>query len=242
MQKQFIISTKHNQFLLTCNMKSNYLYITYGNFDKECIELFLYNNSTIAKMPSFDYHKQCNLKNDLLNGSGTRDLMISFCYALKTIFKNKILYIHLDDYSNITCDNGIKVNLATYNFAFYNKTFYERHFSAELVSNHLLYQQKKLLMNDENYKKNSKWFLNLIQKYNLPDLKLQEMYESVNTYNEFFKKLVDYYSKNELCHVVQDWIQEFISGEIFNLSCLTWSIDMEKYNSNDFIEIKNVKK
>lgn len=234
--------TINNSFRMTIKRNHDNYYINFGGSNPKltCIDIFVYDNISSAKLQQIDYDTKCNLEGNLSNGLGTRDMIQAALFSITHLFP-EIKTIQLEDYSNIKCDNGLSVSLASYYLAFNEETWYEKYFGAIPITKYkYLYQESKNNFTNSNIKKELKWFHELIRMSNLDSRYhkyLLETYTQSNTYREFFDKLKKHYSKSELCIATRNWIHRFIIEEIFLISMCHWEIDLKNYFSNIFIKV-----
>ena len=220
---------------------ANCFYITVGGKIKtDCIEMFVYKASYIAKLQQIDYNEQCTLQPPLDNGFGTRNMIETSLYALKKLFPH-IEYITLDDYSTIKCENGFTPSLLYYYVAFKGETWYEMFLGAKPNGMKLekKYIKIKEELNDPKEKMDTNLFINFVINSCSENDKqyLTEKYNKSETYKSFF----DILKKNNvnICYQRFNWIERLFT--INDLSVpRNWIINMEKFTQHDYLQIKDV--
>ena len=240
--EKYIIKTNKHKYILNIKEDEYQYYITVGGNKKTCIEIIVYKNTTTAKLLQIDYSRECNLLENLDSGTGTRDMLITTLYAIKKIFKTNILYITLDDYSLVNCDDKRTPSLLYYNVAFKEKTWYESNFGAVPYGIKL---QKKYIkikeqLNDENEKKNGFEFKKIISHINFKDDidELCDIYNKSKTFNDFFKNIKEN-NVVGICIKKYDWIEKIFSLNDMKIP-REWIIDLQIYSNEDFVTIEQI--
>lgn len=233
-----ILKTLNNEYIMTIkNNKYNYSIKIGGNDKYDCIEMFVYNNNSIAKLQQINYDIKCNISENLEKSGGTKDMVIAGLYAIKFLFKDKVTHISLDDYSYIKCKDNRTPSLLYYNIAFKRKSWYESNFGA--VPRTMKLKQKYLdilnILNNENTMESIEWFeINILRDVKDKIFILQQ-YMNSKTYTEFFNNIKQDKSLN-ICIEKYNWIQS-----LFTLNDLhvprDWIIDLDQYSSSNFINI-----
>ena len=225
----------------TIGINGGYRIILDGKEKLDCIEIYIYNNDTTAKLQQIDYDKQCNLQGNMENGVGTKDMINASLYAIKHIFKEKITNIKLDDCSILKCSNGRTPGLRYYNYAFKGQTWYESNFSALPANTKLEKSYRKVkdfLIKDKT--NSTEWFEKIINHLEQNTIKnLLELYVKTETYKDFFDLLKKEYTIN-YCLKEFDWVEKiFIENAIY--IPVPWIIQLSRYSEcSNFITIKKV--
>jgi hypothetical protein len=181
-----------------------------------------------------------------------------FKFAIQFLFDKfpTIEKLHFNDTSNIPCDNGFQMNLATLKFLTTGKTWYEKSFHAVLVSesdkhtiqNHI--QRLNKLKQDTPYEVFANKFpINSIQ---LPLEYIIELYNNTNTWQDFFMAIETKVGKHKFCNILSEKYYAFVDGflGIPNFEAFKYEVNItnihQKYELEDISgggsRIKKVKK
>jgi len=185
-----------------------------------------------------------------LKHSFGKELLDAIVFFINSQFQ-KVKTVKLTDKSYIPCDraNGDTLDLLTYSIALYKKTWYEERLNAymmplETYSNYRKeverYASKEvkeavpfeLFLDIHVYKQYPKDILMSQYEY------YKSMYETSETFPQFFQNLTKTIKREEKCKFFKDWLEKFIYSYV-KLGDRTWYFDL--YPKITLIEQVNMK-
>lgn len=185
----------------------------------------------IATIQWIGFNKKCSVRNDLLNGEGTRH-MVRVAMTIVINAFNWITKFKLTDASRVKCIEGLEMSLANLSFVTNGKSYYEKYLRAYLQHEEYRtkYGEASKVLSDPYKKLPIQDFGDLfpIDKFT------QGIYERSTTYLEFFNNLKDECKKADkvFCEVVHSWLDSFVrfilgSFNLENVWMADWIIDKE---------------
>ena len=210
-----------------------------GDYQKCATATYKYSNGTpiSVSLPHLLYEPECSLGSNLERGEGSITMihaLINFCYEKYPT----IPLFDFDDMSHIDCTekdltippprkNKRPLNLAYFSIAYHDKTWYEIYFNAEMKDKKLYkkYRESLSFLTDPQHKVEYIRFLEIAQPPAEFVEYLEPLYNSAQTYREFFKRI----PREKRCNVLFDWITTFMKyyiGDVFKPT--DWQIDVTK--------------
>lgn len=209
-----------------------------GDYEKCVTVSYKYkNNMPIqAFIPYLLYEPECSIDSTLERGGGS-EIMI------KTLLKHayseipSISIFLFDDMSKIDCiskdltkspERKIQkpLNLAFFSIAYYSKTWYELHFNAVMndLEQYKKYRERLDFLTNPEEKPEFQHFLEIAQPPIDQIEMLKSMYETTETYRDFFNAI----PKVKRCDILYSWLTNFMKyyiGDIYTESNWMISID-----------------
>jgi hypothetical protein len=191
-----------------------------GDYD-DCVNLsYTYSNGLpiSAKLPHLMYEPECAVDMILQRGEGSIQLIKKLLYyAYEKI--NQVYLFEFEDMSSIDCiekdlsklppRKQIKpLNLAYLSIAYNGMTWYEKNFNAKMIDKNKYekYKERLSFLTKESDKVNFERFLEIakppIEQINI----IKPLYDSSNTYRDFFNKI----PFNDRCNILFPWLSNFI--------------------------------
>ena len=196
-----------------------------GDSKGPCLEasVFMPNANPVFKpheciLHQIDVLKECVLQGDVEKASFGTELLYAFINILKSNCPH-ITQIALTDSSNIPCiRHKDMLDLLSYNIALYGKSWYEMKAGALLSSpaKQSIYETEILNYINPNTKNKFAFddlFRVVIQHNRFATAHIEnnkphymKMYESTNTFPEFFKTLKSEIDKQDICKFFKEWM------------------------------------
>lgn len=194
----------------------------------------------IGTIPILAWNARCSVNKDLEKGVGTV-LMISVALSEAVKRYPYVKEYSFTDNSHIPCDNGKEISLMYLSLVRYNKTWYERHFNAYISDPKFRKQFNDglTILNDTELKMPFEQFIEVTNLHKTsPEIQVLEPYYQVaNSYNDFFKNILEKEGPRKQCIMVVNWIDLFFL-HIFqmNPTGISWIIDAKTIKSVDLKE------
>lgn len=165
-------------------------------------------NAPIGNLMTVDFNTQCSIENDFQRGIDTKALtrlMLSYISHNYPFVKD----MKFDDVSTRSCgDSDQYVFLSEMSYITTGQTWYERNFSAYLdpVS---LSEFQEADQQFQTLKQTLSWST-LTDRYILQESPFQMLYETTNTWQEFFSALRGQMGMEEFCDFMAPWLHSFL--------------------------------
>jgi hypothetical protein len=176
-----------------------------------CITLTVYKNDPEGILQGLAFDEMCASNKPMPRGVGTREMLNSAIFFIKTRFK-WVKRISLTDVSAFRCDSKT-VPLSEMFFLIHQKTWYERYFNATPVAFHHSYEALKETYRQWIWDKNQ-WF-SLWNKYlnrlGLPEDDVFVLFHSNPKATEFFAELYKKYGCRPFKNAFESSMYPFLS-------------------------------
>lgn len=165
-------------------------------------------NAPIGNLMTVDFNTQCSIENDFQRGIDTKALtrlMLSYISHNYPFVKD----MKFDDVSTRSCgDSDQYVFLSEMSYITTGQTWYQRNFSAYLdpVS---LSEFQEADQQFQTLKQTLSWST-LIDRYILQESPFQMLYETENTWQDFFRALRGQMGVEEFCDFIAPWLHSFL--------------------------------
>jgi hypothetical protein len=214
-----------------------------GDYDK-CVTIsYKYKNNipVEATIPHLLYEPECSIGSTLERGGGSEIMIKTFLRHAHGEVPT-INYFKFDDMSKIDClpKNMSKspvrklekpVNLAFFSIAYHGHTWYELRFNAEMINKeqYKKYRDSLSFLTEPEKKVTFERFLEIAQ----PPLEqisvLEPLYNSTETYRDFFNSI----PKRNRCDLLYHWLTTFMKSYIGDIYTETnWVINVNTMDSN----------
>jgi hypothetical protein len=194
------------------------------------------NNPIEASLPHLLYEPECSVGSTLERGGGS-EVMIKT--ALRHAYSEipSISVFKFDDMSKIDClpknmsispeRKPVKpLNLAYFSIAYHSKTWYELRFNAEMIDKerYANYRMSLSFLTDSAAKLPFERFLEIAQPPVDHIEILKPLYESAETYRDFFNAI----PKEKQCDMLYHWLSTFMRHYISSVySEMGWQINID---------------
>jgi hypothetical protein len=240
-----LLKIDNKTIVLTTYEKENSIALYLGGVKHWCIHCDLAKENNKIKEEGYlikiRYDLLCSLEEKIQHGGDiTKLLKLLIQYIHDTYPEVKSLLFN--DLSIRRCDNGYDTNLAVMTYLYSEKTWYEKNFDASISS-----KSKEALddiINLYNKSKKQSWDVISDTIYNYKELpysesEIKNMYETSNTWKEFFEPIMNKIKINNFCIFISVWIDRFILKYFNNLMGLTYKMPIKStniiYTKNEFV-------
>ena len=226
--KKISIGKKSLRMLIHESEDTFTLYI--GGYTMFCIDALIHKETSrfsriidvqLGYLSHVYYNQTCSLEHNFVRGIDTNRILKILC----TYVKNNFPYIKgfiFNDTSTRPCDNGSYINLYEMSYIRTGKTWYEKHFHAYIhptslklfIKTEKEFQEKKKLISWDMMKTYIQTPLPMDESI------LQTLYDSTNTWQEFFDTISNTIEIDTFCIFVSDWLHGFMMS-IFQLDLAT---------------------
>ena len=237
MPPPYIVKTPHFSYILQMERKYDpvdYIEFRVGDEDGLCLEgsvelpggndrlASFIDTATLSKIDAIE---QCALEYDEEHSFGT-ELLFSFINILKANFPH-VKKVRLHDASYIPCNRstGETLDLLTYSIATQGKTWYEMKTGAypdpnvkasKTYKDEITYFISPELKNSITF---SELYRNIKNSYAVNIIKpsyseFETMYNSSNTFPEFFRALSKKVPKQNKCKFFKGWLEYFVADYV----------------------------
>jgi hypothetical protein len=208
----YIIKTNYGIFNLKISLHSDRnteepisFVINLGTKEKQCVQINVpskESNETEAYLMWVEADERCSLERYIERGLAQHMTLLDLTLA-RNINKN-IKTVYFRDTSSFECElpDGTEKNvpMKTFHIAFHGSTWYEYYFGAKLKRDYNKYcELKQNLYNPASKPKTYDFINQQLQQ------ELDPLFESTNTWNEFFQAIAKKYDKKK-CTVIYPWI------------------------------------
>lgn len=238
MSNSINIKTEHYTFEIKVSERkhgdiviSKYFHL--GSNDTPCLSFILYTKEAqdilgkdiifTANLMNLERLKECII-NDVTEDffdrySSNIELLNAFIDYIKLNYPY-IKNIKLNDSSYIPCHTDDTLDLLSYSIALYGKTWYEMKYKAYIKNDKKYLEQIKQYISKE-FKSSIDWntfyntfviIANDIVYEKMKDYK--DMYETSDTFPEFFKEIQKNLEKKDKCKFFKRWLEDFIKKYI----------------------------
>jgi hypothetical protein len=157
------------------------------------------------------YDIECSVNGDF---ERSRDTNMILRLIITYIYRNypEVKVLRFNDMSTKVCDNGRPVNLGVMTYLWSGQTWYQKNFGAYLeppfdkifTDKEIEFQKKKKEISWEQ--------MNTIMDTELPipEEDIKELYIQSNTWQKFFKGIVDVIGIPNFCNFISTWIYPFL--------------------------------
>jgi len=210
-----------------------------GKTDSPCLSISIisYDQQEVFGLERVETANIINIKNirDCILDDVSDDIYTHHSFTKEMLF-SVIDYIcetypyikrfKLNDKSYIPCDENDTVDLLTYSIALYGKTWYESTWNATQKPSHYIQYRKEVDHYTQKETKDSyTWdiftakFLDSATPYAHSMFSTQndvyrKLYESSDTFPEFFRKLAKTIDRDKKCMFFKHWLELFIYSQI----------------------------
>jgi len=204
--------------------------------------------------------KECILeKKEGTKSSFAEEMLDGVMVEIRKSFKH-LHHIKLQDSSYIPCDGEKEtLDLLFYNIALYKKSWYEEKFHAYFTPRDTFIQYRCAIEKYASSKTKSsiswvEFYTNVIGSANYfthqvlqNDMERYEsMYNSVNTFPDFFIAISKTMDKKDKCKFFKDWLEAFLQGTMNIPNKRIWYIDLytveKKEMRGGFRKFRNTRK
>lgn len=202
-------------------------------YDKDIvIEPRFQIDPTIAQIPVLSYHEKCSFDEALDKDEGTKYMIRTALYLVKKIFPHVQKFV-LDDESHFYCDS-VDVSLSHYYIALHGKTWYEQQLNAYLEEPEIQKEYEDFIKTFSETKDISFYKIPSFYLHSIPWTEnIREIYDSTNTFNEFFSQLRSTY-RDKFHEITRLWLEDFVN--LFTRSKMndfrTWMVDAANLGEN----------
>lgn len=183
--------------------KPNSIYVQIGMYEK-----------TIGTIEQIYYNQQCSLEHNFIRGIDTNMIIL----LLGQYIKDKYPYVTLlkfNDASSRTCDNGTDISLAAMTYLYSGMTWYQKNFHAIIDPSKIdkyngiveKYNERKKLYSWDIFKE-----MFIKGQLPLPEEVMAEMFNSADTWQDFFGPLVNTIQIARFCNFMGPWLPKFIAN------------------------------
>ena len=213
-ETMYELETSKNKYLLTTRESESSVMIYIGGIDTYCLECQIIKENAVANLPKIIYDEKCSLTGKFERGTDTLMLMT----LLVNYVKEKYTYVSaitFDDYSTRECTPAVHIELAPFYFVFHEKTWYMDRMDAyvfdpvekdDFITKTNKFQEAKKETSWEQYDSM------VTTKHPLPESEMRALYDSSETWLEFFNALKSAMKKDmhALCLYMYPWITSFV--------------------------------
>lgn len=165
------------------------------------------------------YDIECSVNGDF---ERSRDTNMILRLIITYIYRNypEVKVLRFNDMSTKVCDNGRPINLGVMTYLWSGQTWYQKNFGAYLESpSDKLFTDREIEF--QKRKKTMPWDdMNNIMDTELPmpEEDIKELYIRSNTWQTFFKGIVDVIGIPKFCNFISTWIYQFllINGNVIS--------------------------
>lgn len=222
--------------------ETDFSYTIYiGNPEIYCIDAHISkpgksDSPETGHLSKLRYDSECSLEHDFERGVDTNNLLkILLTYIARN--HNYVTSLTYQDLSERTCDNGMPVNLALMTYLWKGQTWYQKNFGAYLEG----YNKQRFEEYEKKFQDNkSKVTWNNMKSMMTPTLPLPEdemkqYFESAETWQEFFKPIVDKIGIASFCNFISNWIDKFFL-QFFKVPFISiqYNLPVKEYNDIHF--------
>jgi hypothetical protein len=204
--------------------------INLGSRETKCINLTIPTQYTNHRWGNLLFVKGkgiCSIDKHIPDKFTQHMILLSFTIARN--LNPNLLGVVLDDESGFMCTlpngNSIQVAMKDFHLAFHESTWYEYYFDAKMIRDNTLYTELKLNFKNSEYKPPYFDFRNS----ELQDI-LQPLYESTNTWREFFDLIAQTFGSKK-CAIVYPWLKSALYTIFDNQSIfesIKWYINFDE--------------
>lgn len=203
--------------------EENLYEILLGGYNFKCVIIHVYPDDKYCSLTDLHHNKECNLTLNLLNKSGTIDMIVAGIHLCKFLFPH-LEYMSLQDESVIKCGEGQHLPLGDVYMLLYGQSWYQRYLNAlpEKNTSRLV----TVLKSKPTMKWKVLWTDYLARGFSAEhEQKLHQIYDKSISWHTFFQQI-----RGDNCRTWKDWISVFVkkmSGG-FTITGTIWRIDMTK--------------
>ena len=205
------IQTSVNKYLLTVRTSDYSTMIFIGGLDSWCISAQVIHAEPIASLSQIVYDEACSLSGRYKRGIDTQHVLALTLSYIHNTFPH-ITQIAFDDYSQRSCDERQRIDLASFYYVFYGATWYMAKMGAT-------FQNKS---DDDTFVRQTRRFQELktswedFDKYvttahPLPVATMKQLFDESSTWQLFFNKLKERVDIGDLCFYMAPWIDTFVT-------------------------------
>lgn len=166
----------------------------------------------IGSIEQIYYNKQCSLEHNFTKGIDTNMIINLLCQYVRDKYPY-VTHLKFNDASHRACDNGIEVSLMVMTFLYSGMTWYQKNFHAIVVPEQIA-RYNKIITNYNEQKEKYSWnsFNEIFIKGKLPlhEHEMEALYNSAETWLDFFTPLMEKIDISEFCNFISPWLPKFI--------------------------------
>ncbi len=238
----------NKSFLIVSYESNRTINIYVGGPEKWCINCELIKDGNNIKSKGYliklRYDILCSLENIFVKGCDTKQLVGLLIQYINNKYPS-VKELMFNDLSTRQCDNESDVNLAVMTYLYLEKTWYEKNFGAYIAEQ----SRKELerIISHYNESKETQWeeistTLRNNEYSGLSDDEIKGLYESTETWKEFFETIFKKIEIADFCMFISGWIDIFILKYFNNLQGLSYIIPIKDYGLNYIESGYNAKK
>lgn len=182
--------------------KSNSIYVQRGMCDK-----------TIGTIEQIHYNQQCSLEHNFIRGLDTNMIILLLGQYIEDTYPY-VTHLKFNDASSRTCDDGTDISLAAMTYLYSGMTWYQKNFNAIIDPSKIdkyngiveKYNERKKLYSWDIFKE-----MFIKGQLPLPEEVMAEMFNSAETWQDFFGPLVNTIQIGKFCNFMGPWLPKFIA-------------------------------
>jgi hypothetical protein len=214
-----VINTDMHSFLCRVYESSERRELEIGGKEVYCMKIQAYKatssyaraagiDTSVAVLHEIKFDEFCSLAGKFRPGASTTHLLMLGLTVLRNMFKphKHIKTVKLDDASYKMCSNNSTIDFAFTNYLVHGKTWYERVLDARLSpSDQAVFDAQAKQFH--NKKKEIPWIsLKAMIGNEIPEWITQELYESAETWQDFFKPIYEKIGSDSFCVFMSPWL------------------------------------
>lgn len=201
-----------------------------GDANNYCIYIYVSKGAAIAKLMQIYYDAKCYTDGSFQRGTDTEKL-IPFVAEIVRMRYPYVQRLEFTDTSYRYCGNKYYVNLSLMYYLTTGQTWYEKKFGAYLPPEYKAdfdtrqtqFQQRK---HSTTWSTLRGYMPNVLP---MDEGKMKELFESSQTWYEFFGGVMNIITKENMCGFLALWVSEFMVDFMkFNFAMASYLIDIEK--------------
>ena len=240
--KKTILKVGSKSLLLTIHENAFSIMLYIGGHDLYCVNVFLSKSDNLISgdLVHIYYNVNCSLEHNFQRGIDTNMIICLLMSYISRMYP-LIETLKFNDASFRVCDNKYIVELPQMNYITSGKTWYEKHFGVYLDTK----EKERFLEYERKFqaaKKTTSWayFRSFITS-ELPfsEEEAEKLYDSVDSWQEFFRPVLDKIGISQFCIFVSPWLNTFFL-KFFKKSFVSFDYLMPITNSVKFTETQYV--
>lgn len=180
----------------------------------------------------------CSMEHSFAKGHDTKQVIRLLVQYIHDIYPS-VTHLSFNDTSTKACDNSVDTSLAFMTFLYTGKTWYEKNFDAMIA-----------LQSKAEYEDLKKRFIDLKKKpweefwdyanrgAILQEPVLKALYESSETWEDFYGSIVDEVGIAEFCNWISAWSQRYAHDHRIQFMTFTFHLPIRSYGLSFTIDQK----